>query len=161
MWHQLSQEQRVARPRGEVFAFFSDAGNLERITPPELGFNILTPRPILMAPGTLIDYRLTLFGFRFEWQTRIETWDPPHSFSDTQVKGPYKDWIHTHRFREDGSETIMTDEVRYRLPLTPLGDITYPVIRFQLARIFAHRRRVIEELLVDDSPPRSRSPDRR
>ena len=147
MWHDLIQQQRFDLPREEVFAFFSDAGNLERITPPALSFNILTPRPIQMEPGTLIDYRLKLFGIPFEWQSLIESWDPPTSFTDRKLKGPYKDWIHTHRFVEDGQGTLMTDEVRYRLPLTPLGDLAYPVVRFQLGRIFAYRKRVIESVM--------------
>ena len=88
-------------PIGEVFSFFSDAANLEAITPPELGLTILTERPIAMAPGALIDYRLRLLGFPFKWRTRITSWNPPHEFVDEQMSGPYKEWVHTHTFNSE------------------------------------------------------------
>lgn len=130
-----------------VFQFFADAANLGRITPPELGFEILTPAPIHMQAGTLIDYRLRLFGVPFRWQTEISSWDPPRSFTDTQIRGPYREWIHTHRFRQVEGGTEMSDDVRFRLPLDPLSRCALPIVRWQLGRIFAYRQQRIVALL--------------
>ena len=134
-------------PRDQVFPFFAAAGNLERITPPELRFSIVTPGPVEMAVGTLIDYRLRLAGVPFGWRTEITEWDPPRAFTDTQLRGPYHTWIHRHRFEERTGGTLMTDEVRWRLPLRPVGEVAAPLVRAQLGRIFRYRARAIRELL--------------
>ena len=147
MEHVFRTATAVRRPRDEVFAFFSDAVNLQRITPPELGFRIVTPTPIAMRDGALIDYRLNLFGIPFRWRTEIVRWDPPVAFTDEQVRGPYRQWIHTHRFHDEGDATRIEDEVRYRLPLWPVGELGYPLVRLQLGRIFHYRRRMIHRLL--------------
>lgn len=143
--HTLESEQWIEKPLEEVFAFFSNASNLERITPDELRFQILSPQPIEMKVGALIDYQLHLAGIPFKWKTEITAWNPPYSFEDTQLKGPYKQWIHTHRFEDHGERTRIVDEVKWALPLSPLGDLAYPVVKWQLGRIFAHRHRVIEK----------------
>jgi len=141
--HHLHSEQWIERPRAEAFAFFSDASNLERITPDELRFEILSEQPIEMKVGALIDYQLHLAGIPFKWKTEITAWNPPFSFEDTQLKGPYAKWIHTHRFEDHGHRTLIVDDVDYALPLSPLGDLAYPVIKWQLGRIFGHRKKVI------------------
>ncbi|HSM52141.1 MAG TPA: SRPBCC family protein [Thermoanaerobaculia bacterium] len=142
----LRARQTLAQPLERVFPFFADAANLGRITPPELGFEILSPQPIAMAAGALIDYRIRLWGLPLAWRTEITRWEPPHLFEDVQLKGPYRQWIHRHTFTPlPGDRTLMEDEVRYRLPLAPLGDLALPLVRRQLARIFAHRRRVCAE----------------
>lgn len=145
--HLLRAVTRIQAPLEEVFAFFADARNLERITPPELRFRIVTPEPIEMGAGTLIEYRLGLWGLRFGWRTEITAWDPPATFTDSQLRGPYHTWIHRHDFEADGDATIMTDEVHYRLPLWPLGEVALPVVARQLRRIFSYRAGVIRGLL--------------
>lgn len=147
----LERELRIPLPRTEVFAFFADAENLGRITPPELGFRILTPRPIDMHVGTLIDYRLRLYGVPVAWQTIISVWEPPARFVDEQRRGPYRRWVHTHVFEEVGTETVMRDRVSYELPLPPVGEIAAPVVRAQLRRIFDYRRRATLHWLVGQS----------
>jgi ligand-binding SRPBCC domain-containing protein len=145
--HVFRDETFIPRPRHETFAFIADAENLERITPPELRFEIESARPVSMHAGTRIEYRLRLFGVRFGWSTLISDWVPDEWFVDEQLRGPYAQWIHTHRFFDASGGTRVTDEVRYRLPLFPLGEIAYPLVRRQVARIFAYRGKKLTELL--------------
>lgn len=149
MTHILKTSFTIPRPIDDVFTLFAEAGNLERITPPELNFRILLPKPTAIAAGTLIDYRLRLFGWSFDWRSEITTWEPPHRFVDRQVKGPYRLWIHTHRFREVDGGTVIEDEVRYELPLRPLGEIAYPLVRLHLERIFRYREKAIRTILLE------------
>jgi ligand-binding SRPBCC domain-containing protein len=97
----------------EVFAFFSDAGNLETLTPAFLHFRIVTPKPIKMQAGTLIDYRLKVHGIPIGWRSEITAWDPPNRFIDEQLRGPYRCWIHEHLFEKQGQSTVVTDRVSY------------------------------------------------
>ena len=147
--HVLERRQPLALPAERVFEFYSDARNLERITPPWLGFEVTTPGAIEMRPGTLIDYRLRLRGVPVRWRTRIETWEPPHRFVDVQLRGPYALWEHTHSFEPDGGAgVVIGDRVRYALPLGPLGDLAHTLlVRRDLERIFDYRRHAVAELL--------------
>lgn len=146
--HLLRTAFTLPLPIDEVFAFFAEAGNLERITPPELNFRILIPPATRIMAGTLIDYRLSLFGVPFDWRTEITCWEPPHRFVDEQIHGPYRLWIHSHRFRAEAGGTAIEDEVHYRLPLWPLGEVAYPLVWLQLERIFRFREKAIREILL-------------
>ncbi len=147
--HVLERSQRIERPPAEVFAFYADAGNLERITPPWLGFEVTTPAPIEMRVGALIAYRLRLHGLPVRWRTRIEAWEPPYRFIDAQLSGPYALWHHTHTFRADGEgATVLGDRVRYAIPLGPLGEAARALfVARDLERIFDYRRDAVAALL--------------
>ena len=151
--HVLRREQRLPGPPAAVFPFFADAGNLEAITPAWLAFRIVTPRPIEMHVGALIEYRLRLHGVPVSWLTRIEEWDAdpvrPH-FVDAQLTGPYRLWHHTHEFEPDGlGGTVMRDTVRYTLPFGPLGEVARRLfVARDLEAIFDHRERCVAARLT-------------
>jgi ligand-binding SRPBCC domain-containing protein len=149
--HTLHTTITLPLPREQVFSFFSEAGNLERITPPEMQFEIVTPRPIMMEAGTLIDYRLRLFGIPMRWRTLIARWQPPDEFVDTQLSGPYALWEHTHRFYDSPDGTVIEDHVRYQLPFAPLGNLALPLVRLQLNRIFKYRQEAVQRHLLEHS----------
>jgi len=140
-YHVLRREQRLPGAPGDVFPFFADAHNLEAITPPWLGFRVVTPAPIAMRAGALIEYRLRLHGLRLAWLTRIDEWTPGVRFVDSQLAGPYALWHHTHEFAPDGpGATVMRDTVRYALPYWPLGEVAHALlVRRDLERIFDFR----------------------
>ncbi len=136
----LEREQRLPATAQDVFEFFADAHNLERITPPLLRFRVVTPAPIVMGTGALIRYRLRVRGVPVSWLTAIEDWAPPHRFTDVQLRGPYALWRHTHTFEADGCETVMRDVVQYRIGFGPLGALAVAlVVRRDLERIFDFR----------------------
>ncbi len=140
MNHRISTDITLDCPLDRAFDFFSDAGNLEAITPPELRFQYLTPLPIEMRTGARIDYRLRLYGIPFTWRTRITRWEPGQRFVDEQESGPFRLWIHEHRFEAiSPTSTRIRDEVQYGLPFEPLGRIAHPLVRAKLDRIFAYR----------------------
>ena len=141
----FTASQWVPTPLEETFAFFAEARNLERITPPFLRFRIVTPAPIPMRVGTLIDYRLRLRGIPVRWRTEITAWDPPRSFTDVQVRGPYRKWVHRHDFVEENGGTRVDDTVTYAVPGGALVDRL--IVRPDLERIFGYRRSAIRELL--------------
>jgi len=146
--HTLTTWQWLPRPRNEVFAFFADARNLQRITPAFLEFRVLNDGPITMQPGTLIDYRIRLRGLPLRWRTKITEWEPPVRFADIQLRGPYAEWVHTHTFEEEDGGTRVNDTVRYRL--WGPGIITNVINRLLVApdtkRIFEFRHRALEAI---------------
>ncbi len=138
----LRSECIIARPIDEVFEFFSNAANLERLTPPWLNFEILSPQPIAMHPGRLIDYRLRIRGLPVRWQSEITAWNPPHDFADESRRGPYKYWRHNHRFEAVDGGTRVVDEAHYDVPggalLGPL--IHRLVVGRDVRKIFTYRQ---------------------
>ena len=156
--HVLAREQVVPRAREDAFEFFADAFALARITPPWLDFQVITPAPLEMAEGTLIEYALRLRRVPIKWLTRIEVWEPPLRFVDVQLRGPYRLWEHTHSFVPRGAGTAIVDRVRYGLPLGPLGELArIAIVDRDLERIFDYRREAISELLGDPSSARSQA----
>ena len=143
----IQMEQEVPRPRDEVFAYFDRPENLSDLTPPEMGFEILTPRPLLMQTGALIDYVVRIGGIGVRWTSLIPVYEPPDRFVDVQLRGPYSYWHHEHTFRETGSGTLIGDVISYAMPLGPLGDLAHALfVRRRLERIFAYRRRRMIEI---------------
>lgn len=140
----LTAEQLLPRRLAEVFPFFAEARNLERLTPPWLRFEVLTPGPIDMKAGALIDYRLRWRGVPLRWRTEIEVWEPPLRFVDRQLRGPYLLWRHEHRFVERDGRTLATDRVDYAAP----GGRTVHrlIVDRDVQRIFAYRRRALEAI---------------
>ncbi len=151
--HVLERSQRLPGPPEEVFPFFADALNLEAITPPLLRFRVVTPAPIEMGVGTLIQYRLRLHGVPVSWLTSIQAWDPPHRFVDVQVRGPYRLWHHTHELLADGDGTLMRDTVRYSIGFGFAGEVARrAVVARDLEAIFAYRAERVPELLAARAP---------
>lgn len=141
----LQRSQTIRRPREEVFSFFADARNLGVITPAWLKFKMVTPGPVEMASGTLIDYTIKLHGFPIRWQSEITAWDPPHRFVDEQRVGPYRFWIHEHAFDSiSETETRVRDSVRYGVPGGRLVQRLF--VSPDLERVFAFRARKLEEI---------------
>jgi len=145
----LETELWLPRPRGEVFVFFTDAHNLEAITPPWLKFEVITPRPIAMRAGTLIDYRIRIHGVPVRWRTEITGWQPPYQFVDEQLHGPYQWWHHTHIFEERNGGTHCTDRVRYY----PRGGalMNWLFVRHDVEKIFTYRRQRLVETFCQPS----------
>ena len=134
---QFLSELWLPRPREEVFAFFSDARNLDAITPPWVRFRMLTPGPIEMKTGALIDYKLRVHGLPIRWRTRITEWEPPIRFVDEQLRGPYRLWVHEHDFESRDGGTLMRDRVRYAVPFDFL--VHKFLVQRDVERIFAYR----------------------
>jgi ligand-binding SRPBCC domain-containing protein len=145
--HRLEREQLLPAPVDRVFELYAEPRNLERITPPLLGFRVVGEAPAEMRPGALIQYRLRLHGCSVDWLTRIEEWQPGVRFVDLQLVGPYRLWHHTHVFEARGESTLMRDVIRYALPLWPLGELALGLVRRDLERIFDFRRDAVAHML--------------
>ena len=134
----------LPQARDQIFKFFADPGNLQRLTPHWLHFEILTPPEIAMREGSLVDYRLRLRGIPLRWQSEIQVWQPPHRFIDRQTRGPYSLWVHEHTFTEKDNGTLVGDKVEYAVPSGRLVQKFF--VAPDLERIFQHRHRVLEEI---------------
>ena len=142
--YRLHRRQWVPLAIGRAFAFFERPENLALITPPWLGFTILTPIPVSMQRGLAIDYRVRPMGVATRWRSRITEYDPPFGFRDEQEIGPYRRWDHRHRFREQEGGTVIEDLVLYEPPFGPIGALVNRLaIRPRLERIFDYRREQI------------------
>jgi ligand-binding SRPBCC domain-containing protein len=143
----LCAEQFVPRPLPDVFEFFSNAKNLQRLTPEWMHFRILSVDPEPVRQGTLISYSLRWRIFPIHWTTEIIAWEPPHRFVDIQLKGPYKLWRHEHRFVAEGNGTRILDEVQYSLPFGPLGRIAHALkVKKDVETIFVYRKDAVAKI---------------
>jgi uncharacterized protein (TIGR01777 family) len=143
-------EQWVPATIDKVFPFFCDEKNLETLTPPFLEFKVLKKSTPSIQKGTLIDYKLKLHGISFYWRTLIEDWSPGKFFIDTQMKGPYKKWHHTHEFIPSNGGTLLRDVVQYQLPMGKLGDlVALKKVEGDVQTIFKYRRKVIADLFYN------------
>ena len=142
--HTFTDELWLPRPLASVFPFFADAYNLETLTPPWVNFKILTPRPIAMHAGAKIDYRIRIHGIPVRWRTEITAWEPPHQFKDVQLRGPYRQWIHTHEFEARDGGTLCRDRVEYAVWGGPL--INRLMVRGDVEKIFRYRRETLQRL---------------
>jgi len=140
----LSRETLVASPLDETFAFFADAGNLQRLTPTWLHFSIRTPMPITMREGLEIEYQIRLYGVPIPWRTRIDVWEPGRRFVDRQVTGPYRWWHHEHRFEATPDGTRVIDRVQFA---PRAAWLTRDLVRRDLERIFTYRQETIRSIL--------------
>jgi len=146
-YHILKRESVINENITKVFDFFSNAENLNLITPPELGFKIITKLPVEMKVGAIINYKIKLNGIDFNWKTEITKWEPPFCFEDTQIKGPYKLWIHEHRFKEFEGKTIMIDKVEYLSPGGIFEIIPHKLfVEKKVESIFDFRERKLKDL---------------
>lgn len=146
--HSLESRQFVPRPLEDTFEFFSRPENLAKVTPARLDFRILTPSPIPMRVGTLIDYRIRILGIGLRWRTLITGYDPPHSFVDEQLRGPYDFWHHTHTFRAVEGGTEVGDRVVWAVGMGPIGAIANALyVRRSVEKIFEYRKIAIDREL--------------
>lgn len=143
----------LARSLADVFPFFADAANLEALTPPWVKFRIVSPTPIRMKVGALIDYRIAIHGLPIRWQSEITVWEPPYRFVDEQCRGPYRFWQHEHRFEERAGQTRITDTVRYAVRFDFLLHRYF--VRPDLERIFAFREQKMRALFPATTSERS------
>ncbi len=146
--HTFEDSIVVNAPLDKAFAFFADASNLARLTPPKLNFHMRTPAPVVMRRGTLLEYSLKVRGVPMRWKSLISDWQPGARFTDYQLRGPYALWRHEHEFVEDSGGTLVRDRVAYSLPFAPLGDIALPLVRRDVEKIFEFRRAQVGRLVV-------------
>jgi ligand-binding SRPBCC domain-containing protein len=151
---EFKSEIWLPMPPDEVFPFFADAANLEILTPSWLGFKILTPPPIAMREGAVIDYKLRIHGVPIRWRTRIGAWEPPHRFVDEQLSGPYRQWIHEHTFEARNGGTLARDVVRYAAPFDFVLHGWF--VRPDIERIFRYRSDVLQQRFVAAGPAQAR-----
>jgi len=139
--HLFTCENWLPETRAKVFSFFSNARNLQSITPPWLNFEILTPGEIRMHAGAYIDYRLRVRRLPLQWRSEITEWVPMVRFVDVQRRGPYRYWKHTHTFFDLDGGTLCRDEVEYAVPGGRL--INWLLVRRDIEKIFSYRAQAL------------------
>ena len=155
----LHCEQRITAPLPEVFSFFCEARNLDRITPPWLHFKVLGQTDRELRAGTLIYYKLAWHGLPLDWTTRIEEWHPPTRFVDLQLKGPYSLWRHTHSFEACEAGTLIRDTVHYAIPGGTLGNLCAGwLVRPDIERVFDYRAENIRAIFAPQCDGQSATP---
>ena len=140
----LETQLWLPQSRDKIFDFFSDPGNLDRLTPAWLKFRIETPLTTKISLGTILDYRLRIHGLPIHWQSQISAWEPPDRFIDRQTKGPYSLWIHQHYFEDSDGGTIVGDDVEYAVPGGAI--VQKLLVAPDLDRVFKYRHQVLEQL---------------
>lgn len=141
--YHLERELWLPVARDEVFAFFSNPVNLELLTPEAMRLRILSPQPLTMRAGTLIDFAVQVHSIPMRWRSEITLWEPPLRFIDEQRRGPYGSWKHEHRFECRDGGTLIVDDVHYTLPLGWIpgsGLVHSLLVQPELERVFKHRR---------------------
>ena len=141
--HEFKAKIWLPMPPEQLFPFFADASNLDALTPPWLNFQIVTPKPIEMRAGALIDYQLRVHGLPLRWRTRINVWQPPHGFEDEQLRGPYRQWIHDHTFEAQNGGTLARDIVRYAVPFDFIAHRW--LVRPDVEKIFQYRAEALQK----------------
>jgi ligand-binding SRPBCC domain-containing protein len=146
--YKIEYDQFIDLPIEDVFNFFSKPENLSLITPPRMNFEIMTPQPLEMKEGQLVDYALTIaYIIKLRWRTLITKYESPHIFIDQQIKGPYSLWHHTHTFEEKDGGTIIKDSVVYAIPFGWLGRFVHAIyIKYDIQSIFKHRKKILTKI---------------
>ena len=149
--YNIKFQQFIDLPINDVFNFFSKPENLSLITPPRLKFDILTPVPIIMKEGQLIDYSLTIiYCLKLRWRTLITDYNQPYKFVDQQIKGPYSLWHHTHEFEEKDGGTLIHDSVTYAVPFGVIGQLLHAVyIKHDIKNIFKYRHKILDAIFLE------------
>ena len=149
--YNLEFEQFIDLPLEDVFGFFSKPENLSLITPSRLKFDIITPTPLEMKDGQLIDYSLTiLYIIKLHWRTLITHYEKPYKFVDQQIKGPYSLWHHTHTFEEKDGGTIIKDNLTYAIPMGIIGRLIHFIyIKHDIKDIFNYRHKILDKIFTE------------
>ena len=149
--YSIKFEQFIDLPINDVFDFFSKPENLSLITPPRLKFDIMTPSPIEMKEGQLIDYSLTIMYFiKLRWRTLITDYKKPYQFVDQQIKGPYSLWHHTHTFEQKNGGTVIKDAVTYAIPFGIIGQLIHAIyIKYDIKGIFEYRHKILNKIFLE------------
>ncbi len=142
----LIATQEIPGKLEDIFAFFSNPANLRLLTPPEVSFEFLSDPNASMCSGLKLDYKIKINGFPMRWTSEIVDWEPPYHFSDIQLKGPYRQWDHHHRFEESALGVLITDDVTYRTPGPAWLEQRF--IRKKIVRIFEYRQAELMRQMV-------------